>query len=131
MSGAEVAEQVEPIGSVIITWPNPGGPPVPVTNTVLIDADTGKKILTATALVVRSNVADNGVYADLTLICDPDGKPYLDKVGAVRFDADGNVRTGTFRFLVAEMRVAANAGWMPANAKPVEIGEHGPEWPHP
>jgi hypothetical protein len=65
------------------------------------DAVTRRRITTATGISVRVS-PESLVTADLTVFTDADGEPVLD--GQPVMDG-GEIRTGTFTFLVTEMRV--------------------------
>jgi hypothetical protein len=111
-------------GSVIIEWPpvppyrRRGATLLPGWGCAIFDAETGRQILTVTGLGVRAD-AKGFVTCELTMFAGPDGNPLLElerreqhpvmpgHIGshAVYPDDDGGIRTGTFPFLVAEMRV--------------------------
>lgn len=112
-------------GSVIIEWPSAGSRPPRGVGTLLpgwgcsiTDAETGKLVLTVLKIAVHAD-AQGFVTCELTMFADLDGNPLLElerrehypvmpgHIGshAVYPDEDGNIRTGTFPFLVAEMRV--------------------------
>jgi hypothetical protein len=92
-------------GLVSIEWPAPAGSSPYACmlgrGVKLSDAVTGKLITTCSDITVY---ADAGalVTADLILFADEDGEPLLD--GKPVLDGEG-FRTGTFPFVVAEMRV--------------------------
>ena len=109
-------------GRVIIEWPAPHErrPVLPGWGCSIFDAETGKQIVTVSRIKVPgvqvTADAESVFVAELTMFADEDGKPVLfpdehpslrDRLGPTRVfvDDDGNVRTGTFLFLVAEMRV--------------------------
>jgi hypothetical protein len=96
------------VGRLIITWPKPTGPVVAPHGIVLTDAETGEHITsTLDADIVIHADPQQVVTATLTMLTDADGKPLAANAKPV-LDTDGeNVRTGVFRWLVAEMRVAA------------------------
>lgn len=120
---AEVQERTdeqEPrtYGSVIIEWPapRPGGGPLAGWGCKILDAGTGRMITTASQVHVPLGWAhaERAITCFLTMFADENGEPvlYLEPgprkgtfTPPARDDA-GNVRTGTFRFEVAEMRVA-------------------------
>lgn len=107
-----VTTRTEAAGRIIITWPSPAAAGVlsswPVT---IHDADTGEQILTAVKIAIVMG-ADDGyegalIEADLTLLVDEDGNRIDGGTDSVnRAMGPDGLRTGVFRFLVAEMRVA-------------------------
>jgi hypothetical protein len=95
-------------GRVIIEWPAPGRSPVlPGWGCSIFDAETGEPIVTVTRLKVPSVTADaqDVITADLTMLADENGMPVLGKVPQFIDVEDGEIPSGTFPFLVAEMRV--------------------------
>jgi hypothetical protein len=111
--GADEAREAGPPyrGVVIIEWPAAHGASpyssLPGWQATVTDALTGKRIVTCTGIAVYAG-PDALVTADLTLIAGADGEPVLepDADGTVTVEPDGEgVLTGTFPFLVAEMRV--------------------------
>lgn len=108
-------------GVIIIEWgqPRPGHPGQPLAGwkTAIFDALNGKPITTVSKIEIH--VPANGlVTADLTMFTDRDGKPLMElerrpKPGGgwaqVVHLRDGDmskgIATGTFPFLVSEMRV--------------------------
>lgn len=95
-------------GAVIIEWPTPRGVGAIAGNMVSVyDALTGgeagpKPITTVSGISLRVSM-DEIVTADLTMFADPDGNPVYDvRQGHI---GDGEIITGTFPFVVAEMRV--------------------------
>lgn len=118
---AEVAEvqersdETEPhyYGRVIIEWPAPRNTLLPGWGCVIIDADSGEMISTVTRLTVRSSPG-RAIECDMTMFADGNGEPVRELEPGPRkgtflpvLDGAGNVRTGTFLFLVAEMRVGS------------------------
>jgi hypothetical protein len=103
-------EQVPCYGYVIIEWPppRPGGGPraMPAWGCAIFDAATGKPVLTVTKITVPSVTAPAAgfVTCDLTMFADEAGLPVLLQREDGAF-AEGGLKTGTFRFYVAEMRV--------------------------
>ena|SRR5579872_846627 len=104
-------------GLVIVEWPAavPGPRPMVSWKVALIDAASGDRILTAERVVIRAD-ASSFVTAELTMFADDEGRPVLfpeaspdNRAGPVKvyLDEHGKVRTGTFPFLVAEMRVGS------------------------
>ena len=100
-------------GRVIIEWPAPGRSPVlPGWGCSIFDAETGKPVVTAEKLVIPSVTATAAdvITCDLTVFADEDGTPVLfpredGHVTAWPAHGGGGVKTATFPFLVAEMRV--------------------------
>lgn len=105
---AEEAAAAPPYrGVVVIEWPAPVGTgpyACMVGHSVTItDAVTGKRVRTcASADITVHADANSLVTADLTLSAGADGEPLLD--GEPLVDGD-EIRTRTFPFLVAEMKV--------------------------
>jgi len=95
-------------GTVAVTWPRPRGGAVHGWEVGLTDAATGEPVTTVTGFTARIHAAAFGlVWAELTMFADGDGRPLL--AGHPVPDPDGGeggVLTGTFAFLVTEMRVA-------------------------
>lgn len=93
-------------GRLIITWPK-GGNAVFGIGIVLADATTGEQITSALGMdvVIRAD-PEHVVMATVTMLADADGKPLASFAKPVMDDGGENVRTGVFRWLVAEMRVA-------------------------
>lgn len=98
-------------GRIAITWPAPyaEGATLPAWRIQIHDLDTDRPILTATGLRIAiggNGWESGGIYADLTLLVDADGQPIAND-GQAGFTDDGkSVRTGMFRYAVAEMRIA-------------------------
>lgn len=99
-------------GRLIITWPkvhSNGAPPV-YAEITLADADTGIAIITAADLTLTVSYEQQVVAAEMTMLCDEDGKMLLAEANGssivASVDGNGEVRTGRFRWLVTEMRVA-------------------------
>lgn len=96
-------------GAVILEWPKPA--PAGVGALIgrltavydpFTDSEPGPKpITTVTGITVRVTM-DEIVTADLTMFADEDGNPLYDGMPCIR---DGEVITGTFPFIVTEMRV--------------------------
>lgn len=106
---AKVPEDEETVaqyrGVIIIEWP-PGtgkGPHSAIAGHLMsiTDAMTGKPIMTCVHAEIHVAM-DALVTADLTLLAGEDGEPLSGGEPVVR---DGEVVTGVFPFLVAEMRV--------------------------
>jgi hypothetical protein len=105
-----VADKPDIAGRVIITWPAPTTAGVlNNTHVRLTDADTGEHIVSAFKLSLVLGT-DEGyepalIEADVTAIVDENGAITNDANRA--YDREtGRMRTGVFRYLVAEMRVA-------------------------
>jgi len=62
------------------------------------------------------------VWAEVTMFVGEDGRPLYrsDRIQRLRLDDDGKPVTGTFRFLVTEMRVA-----QPQEIKPLKYAKRG------
>lgn len=106
---------------MIIEWPAPGKQDSPYYGAMpgwkcaIFDAETGKPVNTVQKIAIPAVTADavHWVTCWLTMDADDDGKPVLfpepspGKPGSVKIcvDGDGKVRTGTFPFLVSEMRI--------------------------
>lgn len=92
-------------GVVAIEWPAPVGGSIYACmigqGVRVTDAATGKRIATCLNVTVH---ADPGalVTADLTMFADEDGEPVLEGEPVL---GDGEILTGTFPFVVSEMRV--------------------------
>lgn len=100
------AGEPEPYRGVIaIEWPAPVGTgpysAVSGRSVSIADAVSGKPVTTCSRLTVRADVAEI-VTADLILFADADGNPVLD---GAPVPGDDEILTGTFTFVVAEMRV--------------------------
>lgn len=92
-------------GRLVIIWPKASGPAVHGNLIAFIDADSGDPIVTITDLTVHVDLYAP-VVAEVAMFADADGKPLLGAHAMPVPDADGKAyRTGTFRWLVAEMRV--------------------------
>lgn len=92
-------------GHIGIEWPpaRPGSSLIlPGWGCQVWDALSGQKITTVTGLAVHAT-ANGLVTADVTMYADPDGQPVYSPFKA--WQVDGEMITGTFPFLVAEMRV--------------------------
>lgn len=100
-------------GAVIIEWPAPPKPDriLPGWGCKIFDAESGEQVTTVTELLVPAGCVtarpERFITADLTMFADDDGKP-VPCGCAVPLDENGKIRTGTFRFLVAEMRVGSS-----------------------
>lgn len=96
-------------GAIIIEWPQPVGKGphgcIAGYSLSITDATTGKQITTCSHadITVHADAAEL-VTADLTLFVGEDGEPLLNGPPVPDYDA-GEIRTGVFPFLVAEMRV--------------------------
>lgn len=89
-------------GRLIINWP-PVGIGLLAELCVLVDANDGEQITSCYRLVIDSHPG-NLIAATLTLPVTEDGTPILRGVINAAY-VDGELRTGDFRWLVAEMRV--------------------------
>lgn len=109
-------------GRVIIEWPAPHeSRPLPGWGCAILNADTGKPVTTVEKLSIPAVTADaqGAITCWLTIFTDQDGKPLLELERRPRPDGKGwaelvylrdgdmskGIATGTFPFLVAEMRV--------------------------
>jgi hypothetical protein len=107
----EATGQPEFLGAVIIEWPaapRRGVGAIAGCTVAVYAAFTGsecgpKPITTVTRIEIHAP-ADELVTADLTMFAGEDGKPLFDGMPVLR---DGEVITGTFPFIVAEMRAGA------------------------
>lgn len=70
------------------------------------DAD-GTMLLAVTEMTIHAP-ADGGVWADLTMFCDPDGKPVTSDGPRteIHLGEDGQILKSTYPYLVAGMSVA-------------------------
>ena len=94
-------------GRLIITWPKAASHPVVGHGVVLTDADSGTQVTTATdADILIHADPQHVVTATMTMLIGEDGKPLATGAPMVLDEDRENVRTDTFRWLVAEMRVA-------------------------
>lgn len=96
---------------LVITWPaaNPQGLPLDAARIMLHDFATGEEILTATAVRVSASVDAGdvgGVVAELTMLVDEHGEPIRNGEWSVLNEHGHGMRTGLFRYAVAEMRTA-------------------------
>jgi hypothetical protein len=114
---AERSDETEPhyYGRVIIEWPapRPGGGMLAGWGCKIFDADSGKMITTVSHLAVGSS-PERAIECDMTMFADENGEPVRELEPGPRkgtflpvLDGAGNVRTGTFLFLVTEMRVGS------------------------
>lgn len=108
-AGGEEESVAQYRGMIIIEWPPPAGAgpygAMLGRMVTITDAMTRKPVKTCTAADITVHAdAQALVTADLTLLTDADGEPIFD--GAPVASDDGReILTGTFPFLVAEMRV--------------------------
>lgn len=138
-------------GRVIITWPVPSGMVVPGWGLTVQDADTGEQLLDVTALAIAHGAPeawDSGpLCVTLTRFVNERGEPsgalspnprrnpivlptdayreHVSKERAAKADLpfEGpRFLTGEFRYLIAEMRIAADPA-IPTRAS-VDRGEH-------
>lgn len=94
-------------GRLIITWPKPTGPAIPGCLLAVADADTGQPIVSALDLTVTVDLNDV-ITAEMTMLTDEHGQLLNGgtPVRQIPTDDTGEVYTGRFRWIVAEMRVA-------------------------
>ena len=111
-TGQHIAEP-EVYGSVIITWPAAAkspflGAPLLPWPMMIHDHATGEQMLGVSGLrmaIGGKSWNDEIITVDLTELVGDDGKPLRgERILPVRGD-DGRVRTGVFRYYVAEMRI--------------------------
>ena len=115
VAGAKVREADRTYyGRVIIEWPAPGRSSVlPGWGCSVFDAGTGKPVTTVEKIRIPAVTAEaEGVITcELTMFADPDGMPVLfpdiDGNLTIWQAGDGDIKTGTFLFYVAGMRVRA------------------------
>jgi hypothetical protein len=118
---AEVATgEVKPrhYGTVIIEWPAPHrkGMPLVTWRCAVLDAATGRPVTTVSKIAIPAVTADvsGWIECEMTMFADEDGMPVLfpeEHPGwpascMTGVDGERTLRTGTFAFLVSEMRVA-------------------------
>lgn len=118
-AGAEGSGGEGPVyyGYVIIEWPAPLKPgevrAMPGWRCAILNAETGKAITTVEEIFVPAvSAAQRFITCELTMFADDKGMPLLEverqpghPPGIAHLDDNGKIRTGTFPFLVAEMRV--------------------------
>ena len=95
-------------GQVIITWPKPReGQLLGATQVTLTDALTGEPMVAVLSMRLDMSWGNPHVLvAELVMLADENGGPATGSYVKERFDQNGEVAIGTFRFLVAEMQVA-------------------------
>jgi len=93
-------------GRLIITWPKSDRPALLPPLTILHDADTGEQITSVASFTLSADATENLVTAELTMLTDADGQPLASAATPILTDDGEDVRTGVFRWAVAEMRVA-------------------------
>ena len=92
-------------GSVTIEWSRTENGVLPGWR-FAVRSEDGSLITTVTELAIHATATDLTVV-DLVMFADDDGRPLLTAGPALKPGPDGDeIRTGTFRFLVADMRVA-------------------------
>jgi len=103
-------------GAIAVEWPEPrpGYECAPMSGwgVAVFDALNGRQITTVTRLEIHAR-ANDAVTADVTMYADEHGQPVYTGPPRIR---DDEVVTGTFPFLVAEMRVARREPARPALA---------------
>jgi hypothetical protein len=110
--GCAVSGPQQFAGSVIIEWPAPAGgmPPAPGVlagwAVRVFDAVTGLPVDTVMSLTVLHAEAEDLVWAELVMFAGRDGHPLFTGT-PVTDEVSGDVLTGAFPFVVAQMRVAA------------------------
>jgi hypothetical protein len=91
-------------GRVIITWPQSPDSLIHGAVVKLTDADNGQPILSALDLTVTVK-PDSYIVAEMTMLTGEDGQPLA--AGMTPTREGDTIRTGQFRWIVAEMRTAA------------------------
>lgn len=104
-------KSAEAVGRIAITWPSPRHEyaPLGAWEIQIHDLDADLPILTATGLrivISADGWGSGGIYADLALLVGEDGEPLPNDGKAAIDENSRRVRTGAFRYAVAEMRVA-------------------------
>jgi hypothetical protein len=106
------AELDEIVGRVIITWPKTvDGVLHPWFGASLTDADTGEELTTVLSFTLAINYSDSHLRSwdayrvDMTMLSDENDQCLRGRAPA-QLAPDGRIRRGTFRWAVAEMRVA-------------------------
>lgn len=102
---------VELAGRIAITWPAPWskGVALPAWQVQIWDLDADQPITTANGIRIAiggEGWESGGIYADLTLMVGVDGEPIPNDGNAAFDEVSKRVRTGVFRYAVAEMRTA-------------------------
>lgn len=92
-------------GRAIITLPAPISGVVNGVTTTVTDADTGEQITSVLDCTVHIRI-DGPVVAEMTMLCDEDGRPLKPGLVARLVDGTDEPLTDTFRWLVAEIRTA-------------------------
>lgn len=96
----------EVAGRLIIIWPKASVDAVYGHLVAFADADSGDPIVTITDLTIHVDLYA-ALVAEATMLTGLDGKPLLGTRARPVPTEDGKAyRTGTFRWLVAEMRVS-------------------------
>lgn len=97
-------------GSVVIIWPHPSGLNLNVWDVQIQDAETGEILTTVLGLRLILGGSHGwrpaAVEVELTQLADGDGKPLGSGAPVVPDDDGKRFRTGAFRYVVAEMRIA-------------------------
>jgi hypothetical protein len=105
-------------GEIGIEWPHRApGKAYPGWSTAPFNADGPITTIMAFTLYCR---ADDILWAEAEMLTDEGGQPIYRRPAKVHLGEDGKPVTGTFRFLVTEMRIAA-----PQEIKPLKYARRG------
>lgn len=99
---AEPSDQFQ--GYLTIVWPKPG--PTFGELIELFDADTGQRITSVLEMKVHA-APRNMVTAELLMLVNERGEPLPADARPIRAEGSEEAATGTFRWLVTEMRAAS------------------------
>lgn len=106
----ELPHDEEPIGRVTLTWPaRTNNAPLAVWGVRIDDADSDEQFTNVTGLRMVLGTGhgwDGAITVDLEQLTDADGKPLPTGANVVSGEDGKSVRSGVFRYLVAEMKVA-------------------------
>jgi hypothetical protein len=107
----ELPRGEEPLGRIVIIWPARKSEyaPLAVWEVTFEDADSGEQLTTVTGLRMMLGTRrgwDGAIEVDLEQLADAEGDPLPSGAQALPNENGDGVRTGLFRYAVAEMRVA-------------------------